>query len=102
MRSMKEAGKKIETMYDFFGHCEDKDAICKNCEHLCSYTANRKWYKCECYGKSSSDATDWRIGWLACGLFNKPYDGKPVMLCKQRKRKKDGQIEGQMEFLSGG
>ncbi len=92
------AQKKIGRMYELFGHCENNEAICKNCKHLTSYTANRRWYKCECFGNSSSESTDWRIGWLACGLYNKPYDGKPVVEIRARKKKKDLQVEGQMEM----
>jgi len=92
------ARKKIYRMYELFGHCENNEAICKNCKHLTSYTASRKWYKCECFGNSSSESTDWRIGWLACGLYNKPYDGKPVVEIRTRKKKKDLPVDGQMEM----
>ena len=92
------AQKKIGRMYELFGHCENNEAICKNCKHLTSYTANRKWYKCECFGNSSSESTDWRIGWLACGLYNEPYTGTPVVEIKmhEKRKKLTVQIEGQM------
>ena len=95
-----EAIKKIGTMYNLFGRCENHEAICKNCKHLTVHEANRRWYKCECYGESSSDSTDWRCSWLACGLYNRPYDGKPVIEVKKHtgRKKKEEQIDGQLDL----
>ena len=97
-----DAIKKIGRMYDLFGHCENREAICRDCDHLKSYTANRKYYKCECYGDTSSEATDWRVGWIACGLYNKPYEGdKPVIEAKKhaRRKKTEEPMEGQMSLF---
>ena len=96
-----ESKKKIYVMYKLFGQCDNKDARCIECNHLTSYTAGRKWYKCECYGTSSSEATDWRFSCHACGLFNQHYGGKPVNDIKkhQARGKHDEQIEGQMSLF---
>ena len=94
-----EAKKKIYLMYELFGCSSDKDAVCKNCDHLRKHNANRTWYKCECYGDTSSEATDWRISWTACGLFNKPYEGQKSMIEIKKhygRKKKQIEIEGQM------
>lgn len=34
----------------------------------------KQYYKCEAYGISASMATDWRLKWEACGLYNVPFD----------------------------
>ena len=60
----------ISTMHRLFGKTEGQR--CKDCDHLIRYKANRTYYKCQWYGESSSEATDWRLKYDACGLFNKP------------------------------
>lgn len=47
----------------------DEQHRCKDCAYLCSYQANRKWYKCEKMGKSRSAATDIRLKDFACALY---------------------------------
>ena len=43
---------------------------CKGCVHLVRYTPGaRSFLKCELAGVSSSEASDWRAKWLACGLY---------------------------------
>lgn len=62
--------RKIEAMYHYFGcgtgHCAD-------CEHLIRKVYDRTYYKCEVYGDSNSEATDWRKSWPACGLIGRTY-----------------------------
>ena len=62
--------RKIELMHKLFGKLPGR--TCKECDHLCSFTASHKWYKCENYGETSSEATDWRLKWSACGLIDIP------------------------------
>lgn len=63
-------GWKIDAMHTQYGKRSGK--LCKDCDYLCSYTANRRWYKCRMYGVSSSEATDWRLSYVACGLIDHP------------------------------
>ena len=91
--------RKLAAMHARFGI--DESHKCKDCNHLISYTANRRWYKCECYGNSSSEATDWRLKWIACGLFNQEYDGYPVKEILKHSPKynnPESQVEGQMSI----
>lgn len=48
----------IEFMHNFFGsgHASNK---CGTCNHLVSVIANRKYFKCECFGNTNSEASDW-------------------------------------------
>lgn len=92
--------KKINLMHELFGsgHPSDK---CGTCKHLVSYTASHKWYKCECYGLTNSESSDWRKKYPSCGLYNMPYDGIPIIEYKKHMPKqKDPEIqcEGQMKF----
>lgn len=93
----------IEFMHHLFGsgHPSDK---CGTCKHLKSYTASRKWYKCECYGLTNSEATDWRKKHPSCALYNMPYKGKPgIEIKKHMKRVSTNPLdnyecEGQMSI----
>lgn len=52
-------------------HFGETDAKCKDCRHLISGEWRGKTYhKCELYGMSHSEATDWRLSEKACGLYN--------------------------------
>lgn len=43
---------------------------CADCVHLIrTCNGRRSYYKCARYGISRSDATDWRVNALACGLW---------------------------------
>ena len=86
----------IETMYRLFG--KSPGNYCKECNH---FTGNPgSYHKCECYGKSASEATDWNVYNIACGLFNNPYSGSPVINYKKHsgRKKLEEQIEGQMSL----
>lgn len=92
--------KKIELMHKLFGELPDRK--CKDCQHLCSYTASRKYYKCDIYGNTSSEASDWRLKYTACGMIDvSEYKGIPII---KRARSlswkpKDAQIEGQVSLF---
>ena len=85
-------------MHKLFGEIPDRK--CKECQYLVSYTANRKYYKCDVYGNTSSEASEWRLKWTACGMIDIPiYDGAPIInqvrLLNWRPKEKE-QIEGQL------
>lgn len=94
--------RKIDLMHELFGEIPDRK--CKDCQHLCSYTANRKWYKCAVYGESSSEATDWRLKWTACGMIDVPlltnYPIVKQVRFLNRKPKENDQIEGQVSLFN--
>lgn len=95
------ATRKIDLMHKLFGEISNRK--CKDCQHLHCYTANRKWYKCEVYGESSSEATDWRLKWTACGMID-IAEYKGIQIVKQVrplnwKPKEDMQVEGQINLF---
>lgn len=81
--------RKIDAMHARFGM---EDGTCKDCPHLISGRYHdRILHKCEAYGLTHSEATDWRLRWVACGLKNLPLpDENPVF----------EQIRGQREYVS--
>ena len=63
------AKDKIAYMHARFG--ERVGEKCKDCQHcLRCKIGNKVLRKCEVYGVSLSEATDWRASNTACGLFN--------------------------------
>lgn len=75
-------GRKIEAMYSTFGVFHGK--TCKDCPHLIRRIFHGgNYYKCRVYGVSSSEATDWRLKWTACGAFDKIADGNASPIYKR-------------------
>lgn len=71
------AVRKINLMHQMFGTAAGK---CGDCEHLVEGRYNdRMLRKCEVYGLTHSEASDWAKRWNACGLFNKETNHKNVM-----------------------
>lgn len=44
---------------------------CGGCQHLVKIGYHRTYFKCRRYGVTSSQASDWRAKWPACGAFLK-------------------------------
>lgn len=59
---------RINKMHRAYGSMKDGE-ICKNCEYLLADHYHKKYFKCEKYNVSRSEASDWRISWPACGKF---------------------------------
>ena len=74
--------RKLDLMHRLFGRCEGH--ICGECKNFACHTYHSKRYrKCKVYGETNSEASDWARRWTACGMFNQPYDGFPII---ERKR----------------
>ena len=72
--------RKIHAMHRLYGTCGVMR--CKDCNHLiCGKYHDRRYYKCELYGISHSEATDWRVSYQACGMYNTetPFGFVPVL-----------------------
>lgn len=91
--------RKIEAMHKEYG--KQYGLTCSDCQHLSSYNQSRTWYKCEVYGNTRSESTDWAKRNVACGMFNRPFNPnkqKPLLeqiKRKERHRERDP-IEGQI------
>ena len=88
--------KKIDKMHEMFGR--EWGHKCKDCRHLSGGV--NQYHKCEIYGNTSSQATDWATSYEACGLWNQDYKGDiPIMEFGKSRSKAELQVPGQMSFL---
>jgi hypothetical protein len=92
--------RRIAAMHKRFG--TNYALCCKDCNHLiCGEYHGRRYYKCEIYGLSHSESSDWRRSWMACGMYNVPQDmDRWVPLMKQinHSRMAEPPIEGQIRI----
>ena len=71
----------ISKMHEIHGR---SDSRCGDCCNLETYRYRGRTYrKCIAYGVSHSDATDWRLKYMACGLFGKPFEGTEFRAVKE-------------------
>ena len=89
--------RKIEAMHERFGALPDK-----RCEE-CSNLIQGKYHgihlrKCTVYGATHSAASDWRKKYVACGMYNTEYTGRPIieLLKSAAKTVDDAPIDGQV------
>lgn len=96
MGNVSTPGRKIKAMHMEYG--KNESHRCGDCCNLSSYTQCKTWYKCMAYGDSRSEATDWEKRNVACGLFNVPFDGIPLIqkLKRNAKQMMDDPIDGQI------
>lgn len=92
--------RKIDAMREVYGRSED---ICANCMHLRRVRpTERAYFKCAAYGDSNCEATDWRAGWMGCGLHNRPLPPLYVPLIEVLKhaprKQQDAPINGQTKM----
>lgn len=89
------AARKINLMHQMFGTAAGK---CGDCDHLVEGRYHdRMLRKCEVYGLTHSEASDWAKRWNACGLFNKETNHKNVMRLVGAKRVQPKEpLEGQI------
>lgn len=91
--------KKIDAMHDRYGYA---DGICGDCPHFVRYRYHDKnLLKCEAYGLTHSEATDWRVRWHACGMKEYPLleDHRHVFdTVKGQRERVQEQLDGQIEM----
>jgi hypothetical protein len=61
--------------------------------------ARRFVQKCECYGITHSESSDWVQKWQACGLFNQHYNGKPVIEVRLSQSEEEIELDGQLSLM---
>lgn len=92
--------RKIQAMHKRFGTCGV--FRCKDCNHFKGGNYHgRSYYKCELYGMTRGEGTDWRLAWQACGAYNMPFDlSRWVPLVEQIKHEPKAQppIDGQVHL----
>lgn len=70
---------RLKAMWALHGRRDD--CHCATCAHLLRLAYSRNYYKCRKSAMSHSAATDWRVGWPACGAWE-PKVGGPAMETK--------------------
>ena len=87
--------RKIDAMHKYYEYGSGR---CENCPHFRRKVFNRTYYKCLVYGDSNSEATDWRCGYTACGLIDKPFPEDETRIVTRIIAKKidDGLLPGQI------
>lgn len=94
-------GRKIHEMYRLFGASMGRR--CDECDHFLTFEYHgKRYFKCELYGVSNGEGTDWRKGWTACGLINcipADYDRWVPVSRRERHALKDKlPIDGQIDM----
>ena len=96
--------RKIELMHEMFG--KNEKYCCAECDHFRKINYHDKTYrKCEVYGLTRSEATDWKASNVACGLApDKTYMGRNVVEMVTPHKDSDEHINGQIsiaDYLGG-
>lgn len=93
--------RKHDLMYQMFGKSEEVNK-CKDCEYYTTFKYHDHTYrKCEIYGVTNSEASDWKGSAQACGL----YPGTPTLhrnvirTVNGGKKRDETQIDGQMSLF---
>ena len=89
--------RKIDLMHREFGFSPGHK--CQYCDNLIVQQANRRYYKCEVYGVTDSEASDWRLSYDACGMYNRVYNGNPIIRLVRPGAAPDTPIDGQETFF---
>ena len=90
--------RKIDLMHKLFGFGDGK---CADCNHFRECRLSRTYFKCAVYGETSSEASDWRKSYIACGMKNREYKGNPVIgsVIRDARGNVEEQIAGQMTLF---
>jgi hypothetical protein len=95
--------RKIEAMYARYGRAP---GLCKECSHLIRKLYQHRYVKCELYGNSNSEATDWAQKYQACGMKDKPLPEKftPIVrfvAIEARQKQSEPELAGQIDLFGG-
>lgn len=61
-----------------FVHGEKRPFKCKECRHLYYKQFSKRYYKCAHRKDTNGPATDHKVNWPACGLFEFAEDLKKI------------------------
>ena len=72
-------GRKIEAMGARYGW-DPENRSCADCRHcVLTVPGARRYWKCELYGVTAGESTDWVKRWPACGMINRESGEIPVI-----------------------
>lgn len=85
--------RKIEAMHYLYGQ---KNEHCRDCDHFVKGRYHDTILrKCEAYGLTHSEASDWAGKHIACGLFNVPLPEHHQPVIKTKRYEADAIIPEQ-------
>ena len=89
---------KIARMYSLFGVASGEK--CKDCMHFYrnQTRAGNLYRKCEVYGNSNCESTDWNASFEACGLFNIETEQRDLIHTFKPQRKMREELVGQISL----
>lgn len=92
------SSEKIARMHSLFGVASGEK--CKDCMHFyrIETRAGKLYRKCEVYGNSNCESTDWNASFDACGCFNKETDQRNVIRLFAPRKKEEQPIAGQISI----
>lgn len=86
--------RKIDLMHREFGFSPSHK--CKTCDHfLHGQYHSRYLSKCEVYGCTHSEASDWSGRYDACGMYNREYHGGDIIRLVRQGAAPNTPIDGQ-------
>lgn len=96
--------RKISAMYQYSGGTNYRRTCgeCRNCIRVAK--GKRSVYKCLAYGNTASNATDWKISYVACRAFDRDPPKIPVFKSGTGMLEEESQFEGQIsifDFVEG-
>ena len=92
--------RKLALMHQQFGVCYGR--TCGECSNLVSGRyRGRILRKCKVYGLTHSEASDWAKRWVACGMLNGIYAGRPIIELVRGKKVAEDTLENQISLLGG-
>lgn len=98
------AVNKDALMKKLYGICPGEK--CEDCSHLHRYLYHDRYYfKCDVYGETNSEASDWRKGYEACGLHNAETTEHDIIRLVKPDRKAEllnEPLPGQIDFFEEG
>jgi hypothetical protein len=67
LRKVNRLPMRIRVMHSVYGLTEGQ--TCGTCAHCYKKQFSGTYYKCDLTKQTNGPATDWRIGWQACGKW---------------------------------
>lgn len=93
--------RKIEAMHRQFGVLPDKR--CEDCSNLIKGRYRGMFLrKCIVYGATHSEASDWRKKYIACGMYDKEWNGTEIIRTLRRggiPKPSEQPLDGQVDLL---
>ena len=92
--------RQLDIMHKLHGRNAGRK--CGDCSNLVSGRYHNKILrKCERYGLTHSEASDWALSWVSCGQFGVPLpdNERPVIEWYRDSKREQGPLDGQIGMI---